>query len=90
MMSTDESTSSAWAKEVVELMAKYPLTMKSGEVAEIFRVDPKTVTRWAKADRLKHWKTPGGHTRFDRDEVLKTLLDGEVVEQIAETSNVSK
>jgi hypothetical protein len=36
------------------------------EVAEIFRVDPKTVTRWAAADppKLSSVRTPGGHRRF--------------------------
>ena len=39
------------------------------EVARLFRVDPKTVTRWAKADRLPSVKTPGGHRRFRRSAV---------------------
>jgi hypothetical protein len=36
------------------------------EVAAIFRVDPKTVTRWAAADppKLASVRTPGGHRRF--------------------------
>ena len=35
-----------------------------GEVASLFRVDPKTVTRWASADRIGSIRTPGGHRRF--------------------------
>lgn len=35
-----------------------------GEVAVLFRVDPKTVTRWAAAGRLPSIRTPGGHRRF--------------------------
>lgn len=34
------------------------------EVARLFRVDPKTVTRWAKAGRLQSIRTIGGHRRF--------------------------
>jgi excisionase family DNA binding protein len=34
------------------------------EVAGRFRVDPKTVTRWAKAGLLPCIKTPGGHRRY--------------------------
>ena len=34
------------------------------EVARVFRVDPKTVTRWARAGRLPSMKTPGGHRRY--------------------------
>lgn len=35
-----------------------------GEVAALFRVDPKTVTRWAHAHHLRTLRTPGGHMRF--------------------------
>ena len=35
-----------------------------GEVAALFRVDPKTVTRWAKQGRLPWLRTLGGHRRF--------------------------
>lgn len=34
------------------------------EVAALFRVDPKTVTRWAKAGRIECIRTLGGHRRF--------------------------
>lgn len=43
------------------------------EVAEMFRVDPKTVTRWAAAGRLPCVRTPGGQHRFPRAEVLALL-----------------
>jgi excisionase family DNA binding protein len=39
------------------------------EVAAIFRVDPKTVTRWANAGRLTSIRTPGGHRRYREAEV---------------------
>lgn len=44
------------------------------EVASMFRVDPKTVTRWAKAGKLTAIRTLGGHRRFRASEV-KALLD---------------
>lgn len=47
------------------------LLMTPGEVAKIFRVDPKTVTRWAAAGRLRHTRTPGGHVRFYRAEIME-------------------
>jgi len=47
-----------------------------GEVAAIFRVDPKTVTRWAQAGRIPSVLTPGGHRRFWREDV-EALLRGE-------------
>ncbi|WP_327591331.1 BldC family transcriptional regulator (plasmid) [Nonomuraea sp. NBC_00507] len=39
------------------------------EVASLFRVDPKTVTRWAKAGRLSSIRTLGGHRRYRETEV---------------------
>lgn len=47
-----------------------------GEVAALFRVDPKTVTRWAAAGRIGSIRTPGGHRRFRESEV-RALLAGD-------------
>lgn len=44
-----------------------------GEVAALFRVHPKTATRWATARRIGSLKTPGGHRRFHKAEVLALL-----------------
>ncbi|MQA04387.1 MAG: BldC family transcriptional regulator [Streptosporangiales bacterium] len=46
------------------------------EVAELFRVDPRTVTRWALSGRLKSIRTPGGHRRFS-EHYVQALLRGE-------------
>lgn len=45
-----------------------------GEVASLFRVDPKTVTRWAASGRINSIRTPGGHRRFRESEVRALLL----------------
>jgi len=47
------------------------------EVARLFRVDPKTVSRWAQRGRLRSVRTPGGHHRFFASEVntLLTTID---------------
>ena len=45
------------------------------EVATMFRVDPKTVTRWAKAGKLTSIRTLGGHRRYRETEV-RALLAG--------------
>ena len=50
------------------------------EVAAMFRVDPKTVTRWAKAGKLSSIRTLGGHRRYRESEV-RALLSGTVPEQ---------
>src|SRR5919202_966601 len=54
-----------------------------GEVAALFRVDPKTVTRWAAAGRIGSIRTPGGHRRFRESEV-RALLRGEAMAELAE------
>ena len=46
------------------------------EVASLFRVDPKTVTRWAKAGKLTAIRTLGGHRRYRRSEVQSLLSVG--------------
>ena len=43
------------------------------EVAKLFRVDPKTVTRWAKAGKLTAIRTLGGHRRYRKSEVQNLL-----------------
>jgi excisionase family DNA binding protein len=43
------------------------------EVAALFRVDPKTVTRWAKAGKLSSIRTLGGHRRYRAEEVRRFL-----------------
>lgn len=45
------------------------------EVAAIFRVDPKTVTRWAQAGKVSSIRTIGGHRRF-RETDIEQLLNG--------------
>ncbi len=45
------------------------------EVAALFRVDPKTVTRWAKAGKLTSIRTLGGHRRY-REAEVRALLSG--------------
>jgi excisionase family DNA binding protein len=44
-----------------------------GEAAAMFRVDPRTVTRWANAGRLTSIRTPGGQRRFREAEVRQLL-----------------
>ena len=57
----------------VEPVAERLLT--PAEVAQAFRVDPKTVTRWAKAGKLTSIRTLGGHRRY-RESDIRALLAG--------------
>ncbi|WP_446566379.1 BldC family transcriptional regulator [Trueperella abortisuis] len=47
--------------------------MTPAEVAALFRVDPKTVARWADSGKLPSIRTLGGHRRFPRKEVLEKI-----------------
>lgn len=48
------------------------------EVAQLFRVDPKTVTRWSHSNphKLPSIRTPGGHRRFRADTIKTLYYDG--------------
>ncbi|MFI0485322.1 BldC family transcriptional regulator [Actinomadura sp. 9N215] len=56
-------------------MASPPIEplLTPAEVASMFRVDPKTVTRWAKAGLLTSVRTLGGHRRY-REQEVRALL----------------
>src|SRR5207247_5787707 len=52
--------------EAVHMSARTPEAeplLTPAEVATMFRVDPKTVTRWAKAGKLTSIRTLGGQDR---------------------------
>jgi len=53
--------------------AEQEVLLTPAEVAKMFRVDPKTVTRWAKAGKLTAIRTLGGHRRYRRSEVQALL-----------------
>jgi excisionase family DNA binding protein len=53
------------------------------EVAAMFRVNPKTVTRWARAGKISAIRTLGGHRRFRAAEIRRFL---DQVEEGAETA----
>jgi len=51
-----------------------PITLLTpSEVARLFRVNPKTVTRWSQSGKLKCIKTVGGHRRYDLEQVQELL-----------------
>ncbi|MCU1592939.1 MAG: binding domain, excisionase family [Frankiales bacterium] len=64
------------ADDIVVRAPQRDRLLTPGEVATLFRVDPKTVTRWASAGRIGSIRTPGGHRRFRESEV-RALLRGE-------------
>jgi excisionase family DNA binding protein len=53
--------------------AEQEVLLTPAEVSKLFRVDPKTVTRWAKAGKLTAIRTLGGHRRYRQSEVQNLL-----------------
>jgi excisionase family DNA binding protein len=53
--------------------AEQEILLTPAEVAKLFRVDPKTVTRWAKAGKITAIRTLGGHRRYRQSEVQALL-----------------
>jgi len=58
----------------VEVNSEQEVLLTPAEVASLFRVDPKTVTRWAKSGKLISIRTLGGHRRYKESEVKALLL----------------
>ena len=56
------------------MISEQEVLLTPAEVASLFRVDPKTVTRWAKAGKLTSIRTLGGHRRY-KDSEVKALLN---------------
>ena len=56
------------------MSSDHEVLLTPSEVATLFRVDPKTVTRWAKAGKLTSIRTLGGHRRYKESEVKALLI----------------
>ncbi|MXQ63139.1 helix-turn-helix domain-containing protein [Actinomadura rayongensis] len=54
-----------------------PTLYTPAEVAMFFRVDPKTVTRWARTGTLHPITLPSGHRRYHAEEIHKLLQAGD-------------
>jgi excisionase family DNA binding protein len=59
--------------KVSNFSREHEVLLTPAEVAALFRVDPKTVTRWAKAGKLTAVRTLGGHRRYRQSEVQSLL-----------------
>ena len=58
----------------MQMNSDQEVLLTPAEVASLFRVDPKTVTRWAKSGKLTSIRTLGGHRRYKESEVKALLL----------------
>jgi excisionase family DNA binding protein len=51
-----------------------PTYLRTAQVAELFQVSPKTVSRWAEEGMLPYFRTLGGHRRYP-DREIRALLE---------------
>ena len=50
--------------------------MTSREVARLFAVSDSTVSRWAEEGKIRGFRTPGGHWRFQPADITAALEAG--------------
>lgn len=50
--------------------------MTSAEVAAMFGVNRSTPVQWAKTGRISAVRTPGGHRRYRKGEIIELLTGG--------------
>jgi excisionase family DNA binding protein len=77
-----------------DLVENAEALLTPGEVARLFRVDPKTVTRWEKDGRLASVKTLGGHRRYPQTQINALLTapgpgDGAVLLALEEVRDLA-
>ena len=69
----NSATMEAEGAAALERLLEEEALLTPGEVARMFRVDPKTVGRWARQGRLTAIRTPGGDRRYRAAEVREFL-----------------
>ena len=57
----------------MDASSEHEALLTPSEVAAMFRVNPKTVTRWARSGKIAAIRTLGGHRRFRASEVREHL-----------------
>lgn len=50
-----------------------PDILTPAQVADMFCVDPKTVSRWCASGKIKAFRTPGNHRRFRKSDLIPFL-----------------
>lgn len=65
------------AEDITAITGGITDPVTAGDVARMFRVDTRTVARWAKDGKLSFFRTPGGAYRYSRAGA-EALVRGEV------------
>jgi excisionase family DNA binding protein len=63
--------------------------LKPHEVAQLLRVDPRTVSNWARNGKLRCIRTVGGHRRFPESDVRALLVGLSIPQQPTSMEQVS-
>lgn len=53
-------------------------SFSTSEVAQFCHVTPDTIRKWAEADRIKVFKTPGGHRRIRLDDLVSFMRENDI------------
>lgn len=53
-------------------------SFSTSEVAKYCHVTPDTIRKWAEAGRIRVFKTPGGHRRIRREDLLQFLRENSI------------
>lgn len=53
-------------------------SFSTSEVAKFCHVTPDTIRKWAESGRIRVFKTPGGHRRIRRDDLLNFLRENSI------------
>lgn len=53
-------------------------SFSTSAVAKFCHVTPDTIRKWAEAGRINVFKTPGGHRRIRREDLIRFLHDNEI------------
>ena len=62
-------------KVVIAIAKRSEQFLTTGEIARLFRVHPKTMTKWANSGPIRSTRTPGGHRRFSVSDVTSFVAD---------------
>lgn len=54
------------------------LSFSTSEVATYCHVTPDTIRKWAEAGRIRVFKTPGGHRRIRREDLIRFLKENSI------------
>jgi excisionase family DNA binding protein len=59
------------------------MKLRASEICKLYSISRRTLYRWIKSGKISGVRTPGGHLRFDIDEVERLFLKPEKNQRVA-------